>query len=388
MNRVHVASWLALAIVTASACASDSEASHPNLTVTVAGEGSAVSGISFPASGDEPGFVDGWDVRFERILVTVDTVALSDNPDMSPADQSLTGPQLAGAHGPWAVDMTKPGATSDGVPSFQVTPRDESLGKSAQAQALVKFQSLDGARKIDPAVRYAFGFEFVTANKDAKRTNLSPEAERDYDEMISNGWTVLYVGTASFKGTDCKSSNADYDFSALPRVVTFRFGFATPTHYKNCQNTDLHGQPFDGEEAQRGVQLSESAATVAQITLHVDHPFWNTVDHDAAELFFDQIAAAARPDGSVTLEDLESLDPTSFVDREGRPLPWRSCVAEKAPREGTRRFDSGSVPIAPNADPSSALRSYADYVRYQQSTQGHLNADGLCAVERQFPAPR
>jgi hypothetical protein len=40
------------------------------------------------------------------------------------------------------------------------------------------------------------------------------------------------------------------------------------------------------------------------------------------------------------------------------------------------------------APPGDALRNYADFVAYQQSTQGHLNADGLCAVKRLFPSPR
>jgi hypothetical protein len=46
------------------------------------------------------------------------------------------------------------------------------------------------------------------------------------------------------------------------------------------------------------------------------------------------------------------------------------------------------VAVNPSAPPSAALRNYGDYVRYQQSTQGHLNADGLCAIQRHFDAPR
>src|SRR5690606_8596485 len=111
-----------------------------------------------------------------------------------------------------------------------------------------------------------------------------------------------------------------YDFTKLPTTVKFRFGFKTPTKYKNCQNTDLRGKPFDGEEAQRGVQVSDR--TTARITLHVDHPFWSTVDHDSAELFFDQMAAAASPDGTLVIDDLATIDFTSFKDREGKVLPW------------------------------------------------------------------
>jgi hypothetical protein len=402
MKKIGIAA-LALAS-TVFACSSEGEHhENPNLTVTISGEGAALTGFSFPAAQNEPGFVDGWDVKFDRILVTVDNIVLTDQPDMSPTDQSMTGAIVAKATGPWAVDMTKPGAPTEIRPS-QTTSTDVhgtepsgvtdddhahgTTGKNPNAQQLVKIQGLEGNTKLDPSIRYGFGFDIVGANANATRTNLDAAASVDYAEMVQKGWAVLYVGTATFKGTDCKSSEGSYDFTALPKTVKFRFGFKTPTQYVNCQNTDLRGKAFDGEEAQRGVQVDSHGNTIAQITLHVDHPFWNTVDHDAAELFFDQMAALATPDGTLTLEDLSAADFTSFKDRKGVALPWRSCVATKEPKQGTRAFDSGSVPVNPLGAPESALRHYSDFVSYQQSTEGHLNADGLCAVKRLFPAPR
>jgi hypothetical protein len=389
-----------LTVASIAACSShEDESGTPNLTVTISGEGSALTGFAFPpASSNDVTFVDGWDVKFDRILVTIDDIVLSDNPDMSPTDQARTGAVVAKAKGPWAVDMTKPGAVTDIKPRAQARSLSDhggnalayggGNGKDPNAQSLARFDALDGDRSFDPARRYAFGFDMVTASTNAKHTNLDAAAETDYAEMVSKGLSVLYVGTATFKGTDCKSSDPSYDWSRLPKLVKFRFGFKSPTTYKNCQNTDLHGKPFAGEEAQRGVQVGSQGGTIAQITLHVDHPFWNTVDHDAAELFFDQMAAAASADGELVTDDLARLDFTSFKDAAGKDLPWRSCVADKPVKPGGRRFDSGSVPVDPKASAESAFRSYADYVTYQQSTQGHLNADGLCAVERRFAAPR
>ena len=383
----------------AACTAHDHEDVAPNLTVTLSGEGKALTGFAFPpASANDIAFVDGWEVRFDRILVTVDDIVLADNPDMNPTDQSQTGEVLARAKGPWAVDMTKPGAVSDIRPSTKTQPLSDGhghghahgdvTGKNPHAQPLARFDALDGDRELDTSRRYAFGFDIVAASPAAKITNLDAAAVADYQEMIEKGISVLYVGTATFKGVDCKSSDESYEWSKLPKVVKFRLGFKTPTKYKNCQNSDLRGKPFDGEEAQRGVQVSPHGDTVAQITLHVDHPFWSTVDHDAAELYFDQFAAAASPDGELVLDDLAAFDFTSFTDKDGKALPWRSCIATKPVKSGTRRFDSGSVLVDPNAAPSVALRHYADYVSYQQSTQGHLNADGLCAIERMFAAPR
>lgn len=403
MKKIGIAA-LTLAS-TLFACSSHDDHDHahdsPSLIVTISGEGAALSGFSFPAAANEPSFVDGWEVKFDRILVTVDNIVLTDNPDMSPTDQSVTGAVVAKATGPWAVDMSKPGTPTEirpeGTTATDVSGNepveDDGHGHAApgtrnpNAQPLVKIQGLEGNAKLDPSVRYGFGFDIVAASANATKTNLDASSDADYAEMVSKGWAVLYVGTATFKGTDCKQS-ADYDFNALPKTVKFRFGFKTPTQYLNCQNSDLRGKAFDGEEAQRGVQVDGHGGTSAQITLHVDHPFWNTVDHDAAELFFDQMAALATPDGTLTLEDLNAADFTSFKDRKGAALPWRSCVAVKEPKQGTRAFDSGSVAVNPSASPETALRHYGDFVSYQQSTEGHLNADGLCAVKRLFPSPR
>jgi hypothetical protein len=62
-------------------------------------------------------------------------------------------------------------------------------------------------------------------------------------------------------------------------------------------------------------------------------------------------------------------------------------------------FSTLSVPIDPNGtctgalnqdytlDNCPAIRDYYDYIRYTQSTQGHLNSQGLCFIDRQYPAP-
>ena len=375
------------------ACGSDDHGHEEagTLRITIAGDGEALTGFAFPpATPEEAAFVDGWEVKFERVLITVDNIVLADSPDTSPTDQSITGGVLATAKGPWVVDMARPGNKSLEIKTKNLVPLDGDHGgdDNPASQPLANITKLSGDRDLDPATRYAFGFDFVAASAAAKHANLDAAADADYADMVAKGISVLYVGTATFKGTDCKSSDPQYDFSTLPKTVKFRLGFKTPTQYVNCQNTSLRGKAFAGEEAQRGVQVAEHGVTTAQITVHVDHPFWDTVDHDAAQLFFDQIAAVANADGVVTADDLAKQDPTAFTDKNGKPLPWRSCLADQTVRSGTRKFDPGSVPVDKAASPDKALRNYADYVAYEQSTQGHLNADGLCAVKRLFAAPR
>ena len=395
-----------------TACSSDTDDHDTGITFTLSGEDVALSGFAFPpaASGD-PAFVDGWEVKYDRLLVTVDAITLSENPDTSPGDQSQTGKVVARATGPWAVDLTKAGeavsvSTQSRSSAFalarstSVSIAHESsaaaptTGRGSSDDTSVRLvhianQNQSGGAKFDPAVRYAFGYDVVAASAGAIRVNLDASATSDYDEMIAKGYAVLYSGTATWKGgTACASSDSTYDFTKLPTTVHFRFGFKTPTSYVNCQNTDLEGQAFAGEEKQRGVQPKVDATTFVQLTLHTDHPFFDSVEHDAAEPYFDQFAALADADGNVTLDAASDVDFLAFKDKVGSPLPWRSCIASKTVKSGARQFDSGSVPFDKNGAAESSLRGYGDFVAYLQSAQGHMNADGLCAVRRQYASPR
>jgi len=54
---------------------------------------------------------------------------------------------------------------------------------------------------------------------------------------------------------------------------------------------------------------------------------------------------------------------------------------------GAMRFDPHGVPAASGSDAATGLRDYYDFATYNQSTQGHLNSDGLCFVDRSYPSP-
>ena len=51
-------------------------------------------------------------------------------------------------------------------------------------------------------------------------------------------------------------------------------------------------------------------------------------------------------------------------------------------------FDPQSVPHTSTSDGCAGLRDYSDFATYNQSTQGHLNSDGLCYVARHYPSPQ
>ncbi|WP_394848129.1 hypothetical protein LZC95_11770 [Pendulispora brunnea] len=368
-------SVLPLALLTSvglgvGACSSDDDNTSGNpggkIEFSISGEALAYTGYNFP--GGDPVFVDGWALQFERVLTTVDHITLSRTPFKNPNDQFQTDEVRAQLDGPWAVDLHRQGTLE---------------GKSGNGETAVLIGELanenrNGGASFNTTEPYAFGFDVVPATANAKKLNLDDAASQtDYQEMIQNGYTTLFVGTATFRGTDCKSSRANYDFEQLPKVVNFRFGFKTPARYINCQNPEQTGGALGTEEHQRGVQVLQNKTVTAQLTLHTDHIFWDSTLHDSP-LHFDHIAARyvgqASPGDvpTASLADFENRAINPVVDGKGNPVPWRSCVGDNE-----YKLPSGNVTFEDNI----GLQSLADFLSYNERNMGHLNADGLCAVK-------
>ena len=117
------------------------------------------------------------------------------------------------------------------------------------------------------------------------------------------------------------------------------------------------------------------------MTVHTDHPFWDSVLHDSPA-HFDQFAArlAGRADAGtplVTLDLTKGVDYTAYTDAQNKTLQWRYCIdppTDVHPKlTGTMSFDPQSVPHS-SSDPAAGLRDYDDFSTYNQSTQGHLNS--------------
>ena len=354
------------------------------IAVQIYGEEIATDGFKFP-TGSEVTIADGWEIEFSHVLVNIGKVWLSENPDKAPSDQSQTDAVVAEKVGPWAIDLHAPGSA-------------QAAGGGVGAIPLFSFDSLNkkGDAPLAAGERYAFSFATAAAADGAEIVNFADDAEAKalYDEMKSKGYVLYYVGKATFKGSDCQSSDAAYDFAALPTTVEIKLGFATPSDYLNCQNQENQGDAFEGEEYQRGVPIKENTASVAQMTFHLEHPLFSSVVHDSV-LYFDQFVAPlvaplpGEPAGTVlTIDDLAGLDPQALTDATGAALPFRSCDGSALPSAKQRFMETGSVPVDPSASPAKALRDYRDYVGYVQSTQGHLNGgEGLCFTKRNYPSP-
>ncbi len=352
--------------------------------VTVNGEDTTTEGFGFPpaAGSGEPYFVDGWELTFEHVLVTVGGVTLHENPDLNPNDPSQVGALVAEAPGPWAVDLAKEGPL-DGK---------ELVGKAWPLTRLTAQNKKSGSPAFDPTAKYALGYALLAATTGVQNVNLDADAQAAYAQMVSAGYSVWLKGTATWKGElgtpACRSTVPTYDFGRTTKVVNFELGFKAPVHFKNCENPEL--QPGGS----RGVQSSTTAQTVSQITFHLDHPFWESLEEDAP-LRFDALAAsqssmvAPGPASiSMTTTDL-GLDFQAFKDAQQTPVPWRTCgpVTASERTAGTVAYDPVSVPVNP-AGGAAGLKDLLDYMTYNLSTMGHLNNDGLCFPDRQYPSPQ
>jgi hypothetical protein len=388
LNKLGLGSSLTLMAAFALGCSgkgaeSDGEGGAPNdeggsIRVQISGEELGPSGFRFP-TGSEVTIADGWELRFDHVLVSVGKVWLSETPDKNPSDQSQLGKTVAVKEGPWIVDLAQEGEA-------------EAAGGEGTAIPLFTFdsQSENGGKPFATDERYGFSYSFTAPSSEAQLMNLSGDsADEAFAQMVEEGYAVYYVGTARFRGTEC-SVSGDYDFDAIPTTVPFALGFKTPAEFLNCQNEENDGDAFSGEEFQRGVAVLPSQAAVAQLTIHLDHLVYSDVEHEPT-LYFDQFAAqlvGKSSDTVLTTDLLLGLDPTAMTDGEGTPLPWRRCDDGDLPKSDPRAFETGTIAVGASLDPTEGFRDYADFVNYVQSSQGHLNGgEGLCFTSRKFDAP-
>lgn len=334
------------------------------ILVTFSGEDLVSTGYEWTsaskAEGDPPAFVDGWALSFEHVITTVGNVRLSADPDKDTGNASAVGALVASADGPWAVDLVKGG---------------DVVGKSGSADEkatrLVGFTSKADGSAFDPTARYAFGYDFLDASASAKQVNLGVEAAALYAESVTKGWTTLYVGTATYKGP---APAAGTVFASIPKVVKFKIGLRNPSTYANCRNTDLNQV---GGEFPRGVQVSAALGTTAQITLHTDHAFWDTLNVEGTPLHFDAIAAQANSAGAVTIDDLVATDVTAVTTRAGAKLLWRSLVPDYTAPAGQVKYNANGTTFA-------RANSLASYLAYSAASGGHMNANGECELKNNF----
>jgi hypothetical protein len=335
------------------------------IQVTFSGEQLGQTGLPFPpAQATDPWFVDGWSMTFDEILFVVGNFRLSPGA-LQYANWSQLNPTVATKSGPYVVDMHKPSGFT---------------GKSGErAQAIFKWDTQDDGSPFDTAQRYAFSYDSLKAGYPVANVNLTAAQQADYDLMVSKGWSKLYRGTATYVGTGTYPTPAiQTKFKGLPTTVKFFFGWNDATSYINCQNPD--NAPAIGM-ASRGIQPSPSMAVIAQITLHVDHVFWDKVLIEGAPLRFDPIAAWA-PSTATTPVDLTTIlhKPLATTFNDGTPLPDRGPYQGNPNYTTSNQANPNQVVLNLNGLPPANAPDMINFMAFSGQSQMHLNADGLCYV--------
>ena len=138
--------------------------------------------------------------------------------------------------------------------------------------------------------------------------------------------------------------------------VRFAWGVQNATRNEACTN---------GVDDTAGVVLRNNSMAVAEITLHIEHMFWDTLGSEQTRLRFDAIAAMADDEGMVSFEALADQRLADLRDADGQPL---------LDSDGSLLFyDAGSAPLAE--------QNLSEFIRATMRSQAHLNGAGLCTID-------
>ena len=361
-----------------------------SVEVTFSGETLGINGLPFqPVNQGDPYFVDGWNMTIDEDIAVVGNIALNAMPT---EDQTWydVGPQVAHKVGPYVFDAHQAAGFvgKDGV---------------EPASPMFVFNRQDDGSSFDSSQRYAFSYDTIVAAYPAWNLNLTTQGQADYDLMVSNGWnkfiraTATYVGTGTYSDANDPAAGAaaQANFAKLPTTVTFTMGWNDATSNTNCVNADLGDE---GDLANRGVVIFPDQAAIAQITMHVDHLFWDKLKQEGAALRFDPIAAFAPADTSTTPFSLNSFHSQHLlaIFADGSPLPDRAPFQPNpSPNAGANTPDD----VQPNPlqvtfnlngvtapDGSAFPDDLVQFMAFSAQSQMHLNAQGLCYIKGQNPA--
>jgi hypothetical protein len=360
-----------------------------SIEVTFSGETLGINGLPFaPVNQGDPYFVDGWNLAIDEDIVVVGNIRLNSMPTL---DQT------------W-YDMGAVVATKSGPYVFDAHQATGFVGKDGvePASPMFVWDKADDGSSFDSSMRYAFSYDTLVAAYPVWNLNLAPQGQQDYDVMVQKGWNKFLRGTATYVGTgtynNAKDPNAaasQMKFAAFPTVVHFTMGWNDATSNINCVNADLGAED---DLANRGVVIFPDKAAVAQVTMHVDHVFWDKLKQEGAALRFDPIAAFAPADTSTTPFDLNTFHSQHLlaVFADGTPLPDRapfqpntsanatgviSDDAQPNPLQVTMNLNGVTAP-----DGSAFPDDLVQFMAFSAQSQMHLNAQGLCYIKGQNPA--
>lgn len=160
----------------------------------------------------------------------------------------------------------------------------------------------------------------------------------DRDAMVAAGVSFRIVGTATHPTHGAVAIDL-----ALPMAA----------HMEGC---------VSGRDETDGIVVPASGTHRTQLTIHLDHLFFDSARADEPNLRFDAWAAAAGADGTVTYEDLATQMLADLRGLDGMPL-----------------LDGMGNPVA-YEPPASGLpmQTLAAFVLAEAFTVGHFEGEGHC----------
>jgi hypothetical protein len=138
------------------------------------------------------------------------------------------------------------------------------------------------------------------------------------------------------------------------REVTFAWGLDNPSRNRDCTN---------GVDGTAGLVVRNNTVTEAEITVHVEHLFWDTLGSEQQVLRFEPIAAVADDAGAVQWDGLAEQRLADMQDSDGEPLLDDDGTAVV--------YNPGSLPIS----------NLQEFILAATRTQAHLGGEGLCTIE-------
>jgi hypothetical protein len=189
-----------------------------------------------------------------------------------------------------------------------------------------------------PAGRWGVGFRVGPPGEGAARPD-GYVSEEDAERMKENGYAYWLEGEA-----------------VKPQVGTYRFQLGLPleSRMEACTN---------GADGKLGVVVPEGSAATAEITVHVEHLFYDRLGtHRGVKMRFEAFAAAADGNRLITLERLATQDLLDLRGVDGGEL---------------RDAEGRLVVYEPGA---YAVRTLKDFVLQSVVDQAHLNGGGVCEV--------
>lgn len=227
------------------------------------------------------------------------------------------------------------------VGAIDVKGADGAVGSSSSDTYIADLHAADASlpevASLEARRWERFSFQIKAPDATAKTVGTVDSA--DVQAMIAGKYNYWLEGTAT-KGAE---------------TIAFAWGLANPTQNANCTN---------GVDNTDGVVIRANATTEAEITIHVEHLFWDSLGSELASLRFDAIAAVAGADKKVTTEEIAMQSLANLKDAQGMPL-----------------VDGNNMPIVYN--PGSVPLKTQDLLSFIQASgasMAHLNGEGLCTI--------